>query len=139
MNFRNTIAKTIKEKRVSMDLTQDQLSQKLGYTANTIITAWEKCKKVPTTEMLVKLSEIFSCSVDELLFGKSSGHEGEERIKAYRDKYEKALEELNAERQKNQVLREKLDDIKDAVLESTGYIEGEKNTMWTHLKKVLLG
>lgn len=71
-----------------MGLTQDQLANKLGYSSNSTLAAWEKGKKVPTTEMLVAMSKIFSCSLDDLVFGSNSDD--------YKEKYFKTLEDLSA-------------------------------------------
>lgn len=41
----------------------------LGYTSGSIVNNWEDGSRKPSIETLVKMSELFGCTVDELLFG----------------------------------------------------------------------
>lgn len=60
------VRKQIKERRTNRNMTFGQLSIKIG-AAPTIIWQWEIGRHLPSAWYLVKLSEVFECSVDELL------------------------------------------------------------------------
>lgn len=51
-----------KEKRIS----QSELGEKVGYTQQAV-AKWESGESEPNTNTLLKLAEIFGCSVDELI------------------------------------------------------------------------
>lgn len=61
-----TLGKRIAENRKCMKLTQDQLADKLGVTAQAV-SKWENDQSCPDITMLPKLAEIFDVSTDELL------------------------------------------------------------------------
>ena len=61
-----TLGKRIMEHRKRMGLTQDQLAEKLGITAQAV-SKWENDLSCPDIAMLPKLAEIFGISADELL------------------------------------------------------------------------
>ncbi len=61
-----TLGKRIAENRKRMKLTQDQLAEQLGVTAQAV-SKWENDQSCPDISMLPKLAEIFSISTDELL------------------------------------------------------------------------
>ena len=61
-----TIGKRISTLRKNMKLTQDQLAEQLGVTAQAI-SKWENDQSCPDITMLPRLAEIFGCSTDELL------------------------------------------------------------------------
>ena len=56
----------IKEERKKLDLTQEELAEKLGKLRQTI-GSWERGDSYPTLEDLCKLSEIFQCDIKHLL------------------------------------------------------------------------
>ncbi len=56
----------IKEYRESLNMTQIQLSNVLGVKRSTL-SMWEINKSYPSVEMLIKMSEIFKCTLDELV------------------------------------------------------------------------
>lgn len=58
--------KNLKELRRSKQITQEQLASLVGYN-QTVISQWEHGTRDPSTEALIKLSEIFNVSVDEIL------------------------------------------------------------------------
>lgn len=72
-----TIGKQILENRKRLKMTQDQLAEQLGVTAQAV-SKWENNQSCPDITMLPKLAEIFGISTDELL-GRTSQpvHEGE--------------------------------------------------------------
>ena len=61
-----TLGKRIAENRKRMKLTQDQLAEKLGVTAQAV-SKWENDQSCPDITMLPKLAEIFSITTDALL------------------------------------------------------------------------
>lgn len=73
-----TLGKRIIFHRKRMGLTQDQLAERLGVTAQAV-SKWENDQSCPDITMLPKLAEIFSITIDELLGVEPSGevHEGE--------------------------------------------------------------
>ena len=61
-----TLGKRIMHHRKRMGLTQDQLAEKLGVTAQAV-SKWENDQSCPDITMLPKLADIFGISVDALL------------------------------------------------------------------------
>ena len=61
-----TLGKRIAENRKRMKLTQEQLAEKLGVTAQAV-SKWENDQSCPDIAMLPQLAEIFGISTDELL------------------------------------------------------------------------
>ena len=62
------LATQIRCYRKKLNLTQEDLGAKMGYTKQTI-SSWEQGKHVPGQEDILKLAEIFSISPNELLCG----------------------------------------------------------------------
>lgn len=60
----------IKQLREENDITQEELAKKLNLSSKGIVSMYEKEDRKPSLEILVKLSEIFNCSIDYIL-GKS--------------------------------------------------------------------
>ena len=56
---------TIKIERAKNDFTQEDLAKKLGVSRQTI-NSIEKGRYVPSTTLALKMSEVFSLSVNEL-------------------------------------------------------------------------
>ena len=56
----------IKDKRESKKLTQEEVGKLLDVNRSTV-AMWETGKSLPRADKLLKLAEIFGCSVDELL------------------------------------------------------------------------
>lgn len=61
-----TLGKRISENRKRLGLTQDQLAEKLGITAQAV-SKWENDQSCPDITMLPKLAEIFGVTTDSLL------------------------------------------------------------------------
>ena len=61
-----TVGEKIQKYRKDLDLSQEELGQKLLVSRQTI-SLWEKDQTVPTIDNLMRLSEIFEISVDEIL------------------------------------------------------------------------
>lgn len=64
MNF----SKQLKEQRVAKGLSQEQLAENL-HIARQSISKWERGEAYPSIGMLIRLSELFDMSIDELLKG----------------------------------------------------------------------
>ena len=69
-----TLGKRIAANRRRLGLTQDQLAEQLGITAQAV-SKWENDQSCPDITMLPKLAEIFGVSTDELL-----GHQTEQTV-----------------------------------------------------------
>ena len=63
------IGKFISELRAEKGLTQEQLGEIL-FVTNKTISRWETGKYLPPADMLMKMSELFSVSINEILSGK---------------------------------------------------------------------
>ncbi|HIY92989.1 DUF3955 domain-containing protein [Companilactobacillus sp. HBUAS56275] len=58
----------IKKLRTSKNLTQEQLSQKLNVSRQTI-SSWENNRNLPDLEMVVTIAKTFQLSLDQLILG----------------------------------------------------------------------
>lgn len=58
----------IKEKRQEKGLSQVQLALSLNVKQSTV-AMWESGKSLPRIELLIKLADIFGCTIDELVRG----------------------------------------------------------------------
>lgn len=56
----------IKERRKSMNMTQEELSKALGVKRSTI-AMWESGENEPRLSMLVRLSQVLGCTPNDLL------------------------------------------------------------------------
>ena len=65
-----TVGEKIQKYRKNLDLSQEELGQKLLVSRQTISLS-EKDQTVPTIDNLMRLSEIFGISVDEILNSES--------------------------------------------------------------------
>lgn len=57
----------IKQLREENYITQEELAKKLHLSSKGIVSMYEKEERKPSLEVLVKLSEIFNCSIDYIL------------------------------------------------------------------------
>ena len=62
------ISKTLKRLRNEKNITQDELAQQL-YISRQSVSSWENDRTQPSIDMLIKLSEIFDVSIEELIYG----------------------------------------------------------------------
>lgn len=62
------IGKFIAEQRKSMNLTQEQLAEKLGIT-DRAVSKWERGLNLPDASLMIELSNILNITVNELLTG----------------------------------------------------------------------
>jgi transcriptional regulator with XRE-family HTH domain len=58
----------IKEQRLRLGLSQMQLAEKMDVKQSTV-AMWENGKSLPRTEILIKLADLFGCTIDELVRG----------------------------------------------------------------------
>jgi transcriptional regulator with XRE-family HTH domain len=58
----------MKDLRKKNNMTQEQMADKLGVSRQAI-SNWENNKNLPDIEMVIKISQIFSVSLDELILG----------------------------------------------------------------------
>jgi len=56
----------IKQARESKNMTQEQLARELDISRSTV-AMWETQKITPRASMLLRLSKLFDCSIDELI------------------------------------------------------------------------
>lgn len=60
-----------KSMRESKNMTQDELAKKLKISRSTV-SMWEINESFPKTDLLIPLSEIFECSVNDILLMKNT-------------------------------------------------------------------
>lgn len=63
--------KEIEKRRKAMRMTQAELATQLGVTQGAI-SQWESGATMPDVKYLLDMSEIFHCTVDEILKGNSA-------------------------------------------------------------------
>lgn len=106
----------LKKLRTEKEKTQEELSKMIGYN-RTIISQWEHGTRDPSTEALIKLSEIFDVSVDEILgIKKESTFKNESTLVP--DRLKPILNEL---------LKLNDDGLKTVEMFIKGYIAGSRN------------
>ncbi len=100
INKKNEIGKKIKYCREANDLSQSQLSQKLGVSQRNI-SYYENGERIPPADILLKLADIFKVSIDYILgndnhIGKQSMHCNDicNRIYDIASHSEKSIEDL---------------------------------------------
>ena len=59
----------LREYREKAGLTQSQVALKLGFASSTI-NQYENKKRNPSVQTLIELSDLFGCTIDELVRGK---------------------------------------------------------------------
>lgn len=62
------LGENIKEMRLRKNMTQSQLANKLGVSKQ-VISAYEKGKRMPSYDILFKLANIFSTTINDLILG----------------------------------------------------------------------
>src|SRR5574344_1626314 len=67
----NQTGKYIKHLRIDRGLTQDELAIKIPISRQSV-SSWERGLSLPDPDVLIKLSQIFEVSVDDLLMGTST-------------------------------------------------------------------
>ena len=64
--MKETLGNKIQKLRKERKMTQEELAEKLNVTSQAV-SKWETDNSYPDITILVKLADIFGCSVDELL------------------------------------------------------------------------
>lgn len=85
----------IKQLREENQITQEELAKKLKLSKG-IISLYEKEERKPSMEVLIKLSDIFNCSIDYLL-GKSDIRNYDKDEQEFHFAYHKEMEGLTDE------------------------------------------
>ena len=62
------VGQRLKERRNELNMTQDFVAEQLGITRQTI-SNWENGRSYPDIERIIRLSELYHLSLDELLKG----------------------------------------------------------------------
>lgn len=62
------IDKKLRDARVKIDMTQEKVAEKLNVSRQTI-SNWERGKSLPDVISLIKLSDLYQMSLDDLLKG----------------------------------------------------------------------
>ena len=70
--LKRIVAKNIATLRVAAHLTQFELGEKLSYS-DKAVSRWERGEAIPDAYVLLKMSEIFGCTVDYLLRSHEKG------------------------------------------------------------------
>lgn len=119
----------IKQLRKENNLTQMELAKRLNMS-DAIITMYENGKRTPSIEALVKLSQIFNCSVDYLL-----GIDDEEKDMPRKTEFKKSLgRRLRNLREQNDMTQDELGEklnLSSKTISSfeTGYNEPDGETL----------
>ena len=79
------ISKNIKKLRTEHNLTQEDIAKKLFVTRQTV-SSWESGRTQPDIETLIKISELFCVSAEELIYGKSKTLSAEQQENASKRK-----------------------------------------------------
>lgn len=74
------ISKNINRLRMSRNMTQEELAQKL-FVSRQAVSSWENNRTQPDVEMIKKLSDVFGVPVEELLYGEKRNTKLEESVK----------------------------------------------------------
>ena len=64
--MKETLGNRIQKHRKVLNLTQEELAEKLNVTAQAV-SKWENDNAYPDIQLLIKLADIFNCSLDELM------------------------------------------------------------------------
>lgn len=133
------LSDNLKYYRLRKGVTQKRLAAEIG-TNNTTLSNWEKGISKPDIDIIIKLSNYFGISIDELIFSKHQ-HDGEKN--AYPDAY---LAEKNGKANGKDDGKVSGKNITESITENeilqkngslNGNPEGEKNTyLNTHLNEI---
>lgn len=83
--LKETISKNLVALRTSAHMTQLQLAEKLNYS-DKAVSKWERGEAIPDVRVLIKLSEIYNISVDDIITGSAQNkvkpkmHTGKKRL-----------------------------------------------------------
>lgn len=79
MKHKNILSKLLQQKRLSANLSQKDVAEKLGYNTPQFISNWERGLSQPPINILKKLADLYKMSADELF--ESVLHDTIEEIK----------------------------------------------------------
>lgn len=65
------VGKNIKYLREVNNLTQKELAEKV-YTSQQMVNRIENCVTDPSLKLAQRIAEVFGCTIDELIYGKSA-------------------------------------------------------------------
>lgn len=85
-DFKNKFGQRVDQYIKLSDRSYKKLAEEMGVSYTSVIS-WKDGVSFPRVPELIKLGEIFNCSLDELILGKES-------IPEYKEKYFETLEEL---------------------------------------------
>lgn len=94
--MKNTFAANVKNLRKEIGLTQTELAEKI-FVNKSMISAYEKGKRMPSLDVLIQLSSIFNVSIDYLLgIQRESSNDKETTIdiSGLNDKQRKIIKDL---------------------------------------------
>ena len=66
-NINTILGKNIRQFRKTINLTQEELADKLGVSFQAV-SKWENAQSAPDISLLPLLAEIFRCTIDDLFF-----------------------------------------------------------------------
>lgn len=92
--------------RRQLNITQEELAEKLFVSRQTV-SRWETDSAFPDVETVIKLCEIFGCTMDNLVRGDAQGSapcEGNEKKACENEEIEKIKEEIRRKRRLNERL-----------------------------------
>ncbi len=74
------IGNLIKDLRIKRDMSQEELANEL-FIDRSVISKWESGKHIPDLKYLVKMSEMFNVSLDELVYGETNNQQNQSAVK----------------------------------------------------------
>lgn len=87
----------IKQLREENNITQEELAKKLNLSSKGIVSMYEKEDRKPSLEILIKLSEIFNCSIDYILCQSDIRNPEQQIEQEFKYAYHKEMEGLSEE------------------------------------------
>ena len=66
MEVNTKLSSALSYLRRKAGLTQIELARKLGYSAQSVVSAWESGAKMPPARILPKLALVLNCTIDDL-------------------------------------------------------------------------
>jgi len=132
MTENEKIGDRLRKAREGLELGQKEFAEKIGFSANAIISRFEKNKSVPSTETLQKIADAFNIDLHWLITGKQSPINELMRLN-----YIKALSLLNTQLHYNishiyktiEEFEKILDDIEKKQKAGDDLTEGEKEDL----------
>ena len=89
-DIKSIIAKNISELRLSNNMTQMELAEKLNYSDKTI-SKWERAESTPDISVLIEIAEIFGVTLDYLIKPEHTNDDFVDDTKAEKAKYNRRV------------------------------------------------